>query len=125
VIEDARAQQRFVDQREKSDARTDARAHDADAFVTLFVQPTDRGARVEHGLAHGLERAPDVGRDEMICAFEFGRATRAVIRERQAQGGDAEAREDVAELDVAVRLRVPFGQHDDGAARVVLFAGDG
>jgi hypothetical protein len=84
------------------------------------MMPTDGGARVADGLAHGLERAPDVRADEKVRALEFGGAALVVIRQRDAQGGDAEAREDAAQLRVALRVRVPVRQQDDGAARTIF-----
>jgi hypothetical protein len=40
-----------------------------------------------------------------------------VVGQRDAQRRDAEAREEAAERDVALRVGVPLRQHDDGAAR--------
>ncbi len=52
----------------------------------------------------------------MIGAFEFGRFSLQVIRQRQAQRGHADHVEDPARLDVTFRLRVPLRQHHHSLA---------
>ena len=95
--------------------------HDADAIVALIInQPADGGARVQNGLAHGLNRAPDVRADQIIGALKFCGAALFVIWQRYAQRRDAEAIEKTTQLHVALRLRVPLWKHND--RRTMIFA---
>jgi hypothetical protein len=114
VVEDANVNLLLVRVGQESRARADARAHDADAVVAPVVdQPADGGARVQHGLAHGLNRATDIRADQVIGALKLGGAARLVIRQRQAQRRNAEAIEKTRQLHVALGLRVPLRKDDD------------
>ena len=86
------------------------------SYPSVF-QPTDRSARVEHRLPHRLNRAPDVGADEMIRAFEFGRLSLLVIRKRQSQRRHSDHVEDAAGFNVTFRLCIPLRQNNDCVAR--------
>src|SRR5256886_11366694 len=57
-------------------------------------------------LAHRLERAPDVGADEVVGALEFGGPALAVIWQRPTQRSYAESREDPTQRHACVGLRV-------------------
>ena len=81
-------------------------------------EPVHRAARVEHGLTIGLQRAADVGADDVVGALQFRRPARVVIRQAQPQRGDPESREQLTQADVALRIGVPLRQHDDGAPRL-------
>ena len=106
---------------------------------------TDGGARVEDGLTHGLDRAPEVRGDEKVRALKLGGPPLFVVGERQPEGVDAEPRERAAQRDVAVgsafhcgststarrgrvpfRWRLAFGRRaGKKRARAVLFSGEG
>ncbi len=120
VIKSTRLEIGLVSKRQKRDARADTRAENSNPFISLLFQPAHRRARVEHGLSHRLNRAPDIGADEMIRAFEFRGLSLLVIGKRQAQRRHSDHVEDAAGFNVAFRLRVPLRQDDDGIARFPL-----
>src|SRR6185295_10694178 len=105
VIKSAGVDVRLMRKRQKRDARSNAGAEYADAFVTLIFQPPHRGARVEHSLAHRLNRATDVSTYQVIGALEFRWPARFVIRKRQAERRHADEIKDPASFNVTVRLR--------------------
>ncbi len=78
----------------------------------------DRAPRVEHGLTIGLQRASDVGADDVVGALQFRRPARIVIRQAQPERGDPESREQLTQPDVPLRIGVPLREHDDGAPRL-------
>ena len=115
VIERLRPDEWLVARRQHRQARPEAGAEDPDAVVPLRCQPPDGPSRIEHRLAADLERAHDVGADDIVGAREFGRHARVVVRQAQAQCTHAKAREQPAQPDVALLVGVPLGQHEHGA----------
>src|SRR5208337_3463785 len=57
VIERSHLNPRIVRGGDKRIARSEARADDAEPVVTLRFQPVETTARIDHALAHGIERA--------------------------------------------------------------------
>src|SRR5690606_262374 len=73
VVENRRIDIRVMYKGQKSDARTDAGADDADLFVTLFFQPPNGRTRVQNRLAYRLQRPADIRRNKVVGTREFRR----------------------------------------------------
>src|SRR6266849_6940365 len=71
VIKRAGVDVRLVREGEKGDAGSHTSSQDADAFITLLLEPSHRGPGIEHCLAHRLDRAAHIRADQMIGAFEI------------------------------------------------------
>src|SRR5207245_9828209 len=105
---------------EKPNARADTGAQNADAIESLAFQPFHRRARVQHGLAHRLDRTADVRADEMVGTFEFRWSSLFVIWQCQPQRSHPQAVKDATGFYVTIRLGVPLWQDDNGGAWFIL-----
>src|SRR3954452_16385641 len=91
----------------------------------MLYQPARGCARIEHGLANGLNRATYVGADKMVCALNLAGPPLFVIRHRQSKRRDAETIKDSAKLYVAFGLSVPLRQDQHCAASSIFLRGRG
>ena len=83
--------------------------------VALLLQPVEAAANIDHALAHGIERAANVGGDGVVGAADFRRHADIVIRHGHPQHGDAQHVQHAAEAVVGDRVGIPVWQQDDGA----------
>lgn len=83
VEEAAGADGAVVHQRDVADGGADARAEDAEFGVTLLLEPPEAAARVENGLAVGVESEADVGAANLVGAFVAARHAAIVVRQAQ------------------------------------------
>ena len=96
MIEGLRLNQRLVRRRQQREAGAEAGSENADAFIALLVQPGNRAPRFEHRLAAHLQRARDVGADNVVGAMQFGRHPQVVIWQAEARAGHARHPEQLA-----------------------------
>src|SRR5258705_1291958 len=85
VIKRAGVDIRLMSESEKRDARANAGSQNADAFVTSILQPSHGRARIEHCLAHRLDRTTNICTDQMVGARELWWPAFFVIGKSQTQ----------------------------------------
>src|SRR5450432_821583 len=83
MIERSNAQPRLMRRGDEGIARPQARAHDAELAVALRFEPVDATANVDNALAHGVERASNVGGDGVVGASDLGGHANVVVRHRE------------------------------------------
>jgi len=79
-----------------------------------LLEPIQAGADVDYGLAAGIEGASDVGGDGVVGAAGLGGHADIVIGHAEAEYGDAQHVEGVAERGVGQGVGIPVGEQHDG-----------
>ena len=105
----------IVSGREKGVAGAQAGAQNAQAVVSLLLEPVQAATDVNHSLTTGVERAADVGGDCIVGTMSVGRHADIVIRHAQAQNRDAHQVKDAAQPGVGQRVGIPVRQQHQGA----------
>ena len=121
VIERFRVDERLVRRRQQREARSEARAENADAVVALHREPCNRAPRVEHGLPAHLHRARDVGRHDVVGAMELRRHALIVIGQAETQRAHPVPVQQPAQTHVGAVVGVPLRKHEHGRAWNILF----
>ena len=83
---------------------------------SLAGEPCNRTARIEHRLPAHLRRPADVRADDVVRPAKLRRHPRVMVRQAESQRADPELVEQPAESHMAAGVRVPLGQHHDGAS---------
>ena len=112
MVQRLRANQRFVCSRQECEARPEAGAKDSDALVAL-AEPPDGSSRIENSLTTDLHGSRNVRADDVVGAAQLGWHALIVVGQREPQRTHAGPGEDPAEADVAPRVSIPLGQHED------------
>ena len=102
--------------RQHREAGSQARAEDADRFVSLLREPADGAPRVEHRLPAHLRRPADVGAHDVVGATELGGPSVLVVGKREPERRQLELVQQPAQPDMPGRIGVPLGQHQHGTA---------
>ena len=107
---------RIVHEGDIADGRAEARTEDAQARVTLLLQPTKAATRIVNRLAIGLDRQTDIGTADLVGALvPLGHAP-IVIGHAHFQSRDSEPRHPFAKPILSVPFGVPVGQDKDSAS---------
>src|SRR5437016_6742132 len=97
-------------------AGAEARPDQAELVVALLLEPVEAAADIDHALAHGIERASDVGGNGIVCAANLSGHADIVIRHAQAQDCNIQQVENLAEGGIGDGIRVPVGKQNNSPA---------
>ena len=82
----------------------------------MLLEPVEAAADIDHALAHGIERASDVGGNGIVCAANLSGHADIVIRHAQAQDCNIQQVENLAESGIGDGIRVPVGKQNNSPA---------
>ena len=120
MVEGVDLQAGLVGAGDKRIAGAEAGAEHAELFVPLLLQPIETAANIDHGLAAGGQRSPNVGADGVVGTFQFGGAANVVEGLAESQRRNSKTIEQGAERVVAEGIRIPLRHDDDGLLWLAL-----
>src|ERR1700747_1496496 len=116
VIESGGPNAGIVRAGDESVTGTETGADEPELGVALLFEPIEAAADIDHTLSNRIERASDIGRNGVIGAANLGRHADIGIRYAQAQYGNIQQVENLAQRGVGDGIRVPVWKQNDRAA---------
>jgi len=81
--------------------------------IAPLLQPVEATTNVNDALANGVERPADIGGKRVIGAANLSGHANVVVGHRQAEDGNAQKVQDLAQPAVSDGVRVPVWQEND------------
>ena len=113
VKECSSPQRRLVAHGDEGYRRPDTGPENAQAVVSLPLEPAEGHSDVNDGLAIGLQSESDVRPDQMIAAGMAWNGPAVMIGEAHLDRGDSQAVQPATDVLLLLPARIPLGQDDD------------